>query len=80
MRSQNLAPILIYSPTTTFERMQYISSFGAGFIYCVARKGVTGQATDFSRELETYLQDCRRSTSLPLAWVSESKRDRTSVF
>lgn len=78
MRSQNLAPILIYSPTTTLERMQYISSFAAGFIYCVARKGVTGQATDFSRELETYLQDCRRSTSLPLA-VGFGIKERSDI-
>ncbi len=27
----------------------------------------TGLATDFSQELETYLKNCRRSTSLPLA-------------
>ena len=67
MQSHSLAPILIYSPTTTFERMQYIASYAAGFIYCVARKGVTGLETDFSQELETYLQDCRRSTALPLA-------------
>jgi len=78
MRSQNLAPILIYSPTTTLERMQYISSFAAGFIYCVARKGVTGQATDFSRDLETYLQDCRRSTSLPLA-VGFGIKERSDI-
>jgi len=67
MQAHSLAPILIYSPTTTFERMQYIASYAAGFIYCVARKGVTGLKTDFSQELETYLQDCRRSTALPLA-------------
>ena len=67
MQSQNLAPILIYSPTTTLERMQYISSFAAGFIYCVARKGVTGEETNFSDELEVYLDNCRLGTKLPLA-------------
>lgn len=67
MQSQNLAPILIYSPTTSSDRRRYIASFAAGFIYCVARKGVTGLETNFSQELETYLRDCRRSTSLPLA-------------
>jgi tryptophan synthase alpha chain len=67
MQQQNLAPILIYSPTTSPERMQYIDSFAAGFIYCVARKGVTGQDTHFSNDLESYLNQCRQSTHLPLA-------------
>ena len=67
MQQHDLAPILIYAPTTSLERMQYIDSFAAGFIYCVARKGVTGQKTDFSDELEVYLRKCRRGTNLPLA-------------
>jgi tryptophan synthase alpha chain len=67
MQQQNLAPILIYSPTTSLERMQYIAGFAAGFIYCVARKGVTGQDTKFSEDLEIYLNQCRQSTRLPLA-------------
>ena len=67
MKQQNLAPILIFSPTTAPERMQYIDTFAAGFIYCVARKGVTGQQTKFSEDLETYLLQCRKSTELPLA-------------
>lgn len=67
MQQQNLAPILIYSPTTSLERMQYIDGFAAGFIYCVARKGVTGQDTKFSDDLEAYLIQCRQSTRLPLA-------------
>jgi tryptophan synthase alpha chain len=67
MQKQNLAPILIFSPTTSPERMQYIASFAGGFIYCVARKGVTGENTIFSEELATYLKQCRKSTHLPLA-------------
>jgi tryptophan synthase alpha chain len=67
MQKYDLAPIFIFSPTTPDERMQYISSFGQGFIYCVARKGVTGVDTDFSRQLGGYLGRCRRATKLPLA-------------
>ena len=67
MQQHDIAPILIYSPTTSLERMQYIASFAAGFIYCVARKGVTGQKTNFSNELEAYLKKCRQGTKLPLA-------------
>jgi tryptophan synthase alpha chain len=47
--------------------MKYIASFAQGFIYCVARKGVTGVDTDFSGQLERYLARCRKATSLPLA-------------
>ena len=67
MQQHDLAPILIYSPTTSLERMQYIATFAAGFIYCVARKGVTGEETNFSDELEAYLNKCRQGTNLPLA-------------
>jgi len=67
MHKHDLAPILLFAPTTSPERMQYIASIARGFIYCVARKGVTGANTDFSQELTAYLKECRRSTSLPLA-------------
>ncbi len=67
MQYKRLAPIFIFSPTTPDERMKYLASFGKGFIYCVARKGVTGVDTDFSKQLEKYLARCRKATRLPLA-------------
>ncbi len=67
MQKYQLDPIFIFSPTTPDKRMKYLASFGRGFIYCVARKGVTGAETDFSEELETYLYRCREATALPLA-------------
>jgi len=67
MKSQGLDPILIFSPNTSEDRMKYLASHATGFIYCVARKGVTGLNTDFSLELSDYLLRCRRATSLPLA-------------
>ncbi len=67
MKTYDLAPILIFSPTTSLDRMRYIATFGKGFIYCVSRKGVTGKNTDFSEELGAYLMKCRKATSLPLA-------------
>ncbi len=67
MKKQDLAPVLIFSPETSLERMKYLSSFAQGFVYCVARKGVTGQDTSFSDELGGYLARCREATDLPLA-------------
>jgi tryptophan synthase alpha chain len=67
MKKNSLSPILIFSPTTSRERMTHLASLGDGFIYCVARKGVTGQSTSFSEDLSSYLSRCKKATSLPLA-------------
>ena len=67
MEEHNIDPIFIFAPTTPDDRMKYLASLGRGFIYCVARKGVTGAGTDFSGELTGYLTRCRNSTHLPLA-------------
>ncbi|PLX48719.1 MAG: tryptophan synthase subunit alpha [Desulfobulbaceae bacterium] len=64
----DIAPILIYAPTSTEARMQELAKSAQGFIYCVARKGVTGQQTDFDNDFESYMARCRRgATGLPLA-------------
>jgi tryptophan synthase alpha chain len=67
MEHAGLDPIFIYSPSTSDERMRSIASQSSGFIYCVARKGVTGSHTAFSAELDAYLARCRAATQLPLA-------------
>ena len=67
MQEHGLAPIVLFSPTTPFERMKYLASFARGFVYCVARKGVTGRDTVFSEKLSAYLSLCRKATHLPLA-------------
>jgi tryptophan synthase alpha chain len=67
MKEKSLDPIFIFSPTTPPERMKYLDTFAGGFIYCVSRKGVTGENTDFSETLNSYISRCRTATSLPLA-------------
>lgn len=67
MEEQGLAPIFIFSPTTSDKRMNYLASFAKGFVYCVARKGVTGADTNFSDQLQGYMARCRQATGLPLA-------------
>ncbi len=67
MQEQALDPIFIYSPNTRPERLATIATHGRGFVYCVARKGVTGSKTAFSDELSTYLARARAATNLPLA-------------
>jgi tryptophan synthase alpha chain len=67
MESSHLDPIFIYSPNTTDKRLRHIADHARGFVYCVARKGVTGSHTEFSTELNAYLERCRSATHLPLA-------------
>lgn len=71
-------PIFIFSPTTSDERMHTLSSHARGFVYCVARKGVTGMNTRFSDDLSAYLARCRRATDLPLA-LGFGVRDKRDV-
>jgi tryptophan synthase alpha chain len=67
MDETGLDPIFIFSPHTSGARMTAIARRARGFVYCVARKGVTGAETDFSATLDSYLARCRAATSLPLA-------------
>lgn len=67
MRKNELDPIHIYTPNTPEQRMKELNDCSSGFIYTVARKGVTGKGTDFSADLEAYLATCRAATDLPLA-------------
>jgi len=73
-----LSPIFLFSPTTTETRMQAIAKVADGFVYCVARKGVTGDQTDFSGQMDEYLAGCRRATDLPLA-LGFGVKDRNDI-
>ena len=67
MARNELAPIHIFTPNSSDERLRLLSDRSRGFIYAVARKGVTGKETTFSDELGGYLARCRAATDLPLA-------------
>jgi tryptophan synthase alpha chain len=62
-----LAPIQFFTPTSTDERMREVAGLAKGFVYCVARRGVTGKQTTFDDSLGAYLARCRKATDLPLA-------------
>ena len=65
-RARGLDPILLMTPTNSPERLAAIGRQASGFVYCTARRGVTGKPTDLSAEVGTFLMRCRRATSLPL--------------
>lgn len=77
-RETEIAPILIYAPTSTDTRMAELNSFADGFIYCVARRGVTGAKSEFGEDFTSYLNRCRAATDLPLA-VGFGIRDSNDV-
>ncbi len=77
-RERGLSCVQIFAPTSTDDRMQDLSFFADGFVYCVARRGVTGTKTDLNTEFDSYLARCRKATSLPLA-VGFGIRDREDV-
>lgn len=66
-KDTNIAPILIYAPTSTDDRMKVLNSYANGFIYCVARRGVTGKKSELGSDFNEYLERCRNATDLPLA-------------
>lgn len=66
-KDNNTAPIMFFTPTSTDERMKEVAGKGDGFIYCVARKGVTGKQTNMDDDLAANLARCRKATDLPLA-------------
>jgi tryptophan synthase alpha chain len=78
VRRAGIDPIQIFAPTSTTARMHELEEFADGFIYCVARRGVTGAVTAFGPEFDTYLARCRAATDLPLA-VGFGIRSREDV-
>jgi tryptophan synthase alpha chain len=78
LREHQLDPIFIFAPTSTRERLRDVARHCSGFVYCVARKGVTGAHTEFSSDILGYLKRARQATSLPLA-VGFGVKDRDDV-
>ena len=66
-QSRGIDPIMIYSPTSSDERMHVLNQHASGFIYCTARRGVTGKQSEFGGEFNDYLARCRNAATLPLA-------------
>jgi tryptophan synthase alpha chain len=61
-----LDPIRLMTPVNSPARLQEIARGASGFVYCVARKGVTGRATELGAGLREYVSRCRAATPLPL--------------
>ncbi len=63
----NIAPIFIFTPTSTPARLEEIARHCSGFVYGVGRKGVTGIKTQINENLQNTIHQYRQATNLPLA-------------
>ena len=64
---RNLDTIFLAAPTSSDERLQAISKVSSGFLYLVARTGVTGHPTDVAKSVPATLERIRKYTDLPVA-------------
>jgi len=64
IRAAGLDTIALVSPTTEESRMAGILAGASGFLYVVARLGVTGKGAE-DAGLRTMLERCRRGSPLP---------------
>ena len=67
MRRAELDTVFLVAPTSTDERIRLIAEHSSGFIYVVARTGVTGMRDSISAEVRGLVERVRRYSSLPVA-------------
>lgn len=67
MGAAGLNTVFLAAPTSSPERIRKIASTSTGFLYAVARTGVTGESQELSSELRGFLQELRRHTNVPIA-------------
>jgi len=62
-----LDTIFLAAPTSSDERLKKICAFSRGFVYLVARTGVTGGHTDINALVPDTVARLRRHTDLPVS-------------
>lgn len=66
-RARGLDTVFLVAPTTPPARAREIASLCRGFVYLVARAGVTGVGEELAPELQGVVRELRAATDLPLA-------------
>jgi len=67
VRASPIDLIRLVAPTTTGPRLAEVVHDAQGFLYLVARLGVTGASTELARGLPDYIARVRAASTLPLA-------------
>ncbi len=66
MRKWNLNTIFLGAPTSTDDRLARLANISTGFLYLIARAGVTGERSTLSGSTRPLIERVRKITSLPL--------------
>lgn len=64
--SKGLSFSMLIAPTTSMARVKKLAALSSGFLYVLARTGLTGEQQDMP-DLSARIQEIRAVTSLPLA-------------
>ena len=67
MRAHGLAPIFLAAPTSPDARLAKIAEVSRGFVYAIARVGITGAQAEMTNDAEQLVARLRRYTKLPIA-------------
>jgi len=67
MRKHDLATVFLAAPTSPDARLKQIARASSGFVYAVARTGVTGARQQLSQEAQSLVRRLRKHTKLPIA-------------
>ena len=79
MDKHGLCPIFNYSPNTSDARMAMLARHGRGFVYCVARKGVTGRRPTSRATSPPTSSGAGRPRTCRWPWASASRTSATST-
>ncbi|MDI1361542.1 tryptophan synthase subunit alpha [Methylotenera sp.] len=66
LRSRDIDPVFLLSPTTDQKRVDLIVNQASGFVYYVSLKGVTGAANLDIAEVSQRVASIRKQTNLPV--------------
>lgn len=61
-----IEPIILMTPTSSDKRLAKLGTASRGFVYVVARKGVTGSKTQMGDDVLALVERCRQHTDVPL--------------
>lgn len=67
MKRAGVDTIFLAAPTSTDERLALIAAKASGFVYVVARTGVTGMRESAMQNVQSVVERVRRHTTLPIA-------------